>query len=816
VEFTGKLAVRYEQVRKLGQGGMGEVLLARERSTGREVAVKTIVAGHFDSEEGRRRFLIEAEVTGSLSHDAIIRLLDRGEEESYLYMVLEFVSGGDLHQLLARERALAPQRFYDLAIPILDGVAHAHSKNVIHRDIKAANILLDAAGRPKIADFGLAKDLTNLGFKTATGVIMGTPGYMAPEQARGQRAERASDQYALAVLMFEMLAGRLPHVAEDPISVLMKVATEPPPPLADLRADCPPALAGAIHRALAKEPGQRWPSVASLRDEVARIQKESGTRWAPRGPPATIVGGAQTMVGALQTQAPGERPRVSGRMSQLPGARATARPSISVAVPPPARPWKRWAGSAAAAAGLLVAGALGATYFARQRPPPRSTAASASAAPEPATAAPSSAFLPPAGSDARPAPLDGPIAAFRLGVLERLKLLRRLPGISRSDPEIELYSQFSERLDPEGDDPFGHRHPPRPDACLKAAQASGILAALRHQATNGLVQTLALASKTLATHYDWEECMRVWGEVHEILNFQVFAQLHGLDPEANGADEAFACLFASRSGPMVLAGEAGGPSREVLVSRGTHTRRFYAVRHVQLEDLAAVKKDLGSGPPAGPADPVSIDFRKAVDAQRARMNPGPGRSGAYPRRPVLRPRLQGRLNPSPQLFDGVTGTGSATEHVIAREFVRDQQQGELAFFGVVKAVLVPVEIADPFPRAARAARREWKVAEVIVMMKASPRIHVDLAFRKNVPPLCFRVPPSLAAHGTRPGYDRAHGYTVAWTGPSNVILGEQSEPLTVTVHSYPGEGRFVPGSSKNPYDSWEAKIEGILIRLSKR
>lgn len=384
MSFSAEFLARYEVIRKLGQGGMGEVVLARQKSSGAIVAVKTILAGNFDRGEGRQRFMREARITQSLDHPAIIRVLDQGEQPEFLYLVLEYVSGGDLSQFLARRSRLDPATFYRIAIPLLEGVAHAHRAGVLHRDLKPGNVFLDEELRPRIADFGLAKDQTNQGFRTATGIIMGTPAYIAPELALGQRAVKESDQYALGIMLYELLSGKPPFDSENMMGLLRKHLDEIPVRLEQKRLDCPDDLANAIHRAIEKKPEARWPSVSAFADAVKATQERAGTAWVARAANVTMFTPVATETAAgvagstleqsrvtekqdipIADETPvtegGPAPkssRTTGRTRATAGTSTKSRPSMRVVAAPPARPpWVIPAVSAALAA-VLVLGAV--------------------------------------------------------------------------------------------------------------------------------------------------------------------------------------------------------------------------------------------------------------------------------------------------------------------------------------------------------------------------------------------------------------------------------------------------------------------------
>ena len=300
---------------------MGEVTLARDLIRGGPVAIKSVLASTFEDEEGRLRFLRESRITSALSHPNIIRVIDQGVDAGHLFIVLEFEEGGGLGTLLRERGPLSPAVFSDMAVAVLDAVAYAHRAGVLHRDLKTDNILLDGKLQPRIADFGLAKGIDNAGLETTDGQMMGTPIYMAPELARGQRATAATDQYALGVILYQMLANRPPLLAENPLDMLQKHIQVIPPLVSAYRADVPDDLAEIIHRALAKAPHERFPDVAALRDAINGLKPSPGG-W---GPPAHGLPARPTTTPRVSRPTPAlvpipdnpPRPRVTGSTPAL-------------------------------------------------------------------------------------------------------------------------------------------------------------------------------------------------------------------------------------------------------------------------------------------------------------------------------------------------------------------------------------------------------------------------------------------------------------------------------------------------------------------
>ncbi|MGE0710106.1 MAG: protein kinase [Planctomycetota bacterium] len=261
--MIGTLLGDYRLLEKLGQGGMGSVYLA-EDSAGERVALKVLAAGASD-EAARARFRQEAEVLERLDHPGIVR--PRGAlqlEGERCYYAMELVEGLDLSRLVAARGGLPPAEALALVAAALEGLGAAHAAGIVHRDLKPTNLLVDAAGRVKLCDLGLARalDMTRL---TTSGTVLGTPAYMSPEQARGEEESARSDLYSLGVVLYELLAGALPFTAKSPLAVLrMHTDVAPEPPSAQ-RPGLPPSLDAPVLRALAKDPAARFASAEEMR-----------------------------------------------------------------------------------------------------------------------------------------------------------------------------------------------------------------------------------------------------------------------------------------------------------------------------------------------------------------------------------------------------------------------------------------------------------------------------------------------------------------------------------------------------------------------
>jgi serine/threonine protein kinase len=302
-------ATRYERIERIATGGMGEVWRARDTVLGREVAVKVLKQEYADDPTFRARFADEARHAAGLHHPGIAAIFDYGALEGETpFLVMELVDGRPLNQLLSGDRAIDPEQARLLALQVAEGLAVAHQAGVVHRDVKPANLLVTPDGRVKITDFGIARATDSVQY-TQTGQIVGTPHYLSPEQARGESATSASDVYALGVVLFECLNGSRPFVADSPIATALAHIRDEVPPLPD---HVPPALAGVVRRALAKDPAERYADgaafAAALREAgdhpEAVVPPPLTTQVLPVAVPATAVASPDTRETAQATEPP--------------------------------------------------------------------------------------------------------------------------------------------------------------------------------------------------------------------------------------------------------------------------------------------------------------------------------------------------------------------------------------------------------------------------------------------------------------------------------------------------------------------------------
>src|ERR1041385_5733974 len=259
----------YEILSELGRGGMASVYLAHDIALDRKVAIKVLAPALLLMGEGMvERFKREARTAAALSHPHIIPIYAVKESEHVLYFVMKYVQGRALDTVIRDVGTLPIAMVQTILAQVGDALGYAHRHGVIHRDIKSANIMLDEDGRAVVTDFGIAKVVQAEGL-TMTGVTVGTPTYMSPEQCATHEVTGASDQYSLGVVAYEMLTGRLPFEGDSTMSVMYAHFNERPRPVAELRPDSPPNLGAGVLRMLEK------------RSEERRVGKECRSRWSP-------------------------------------------------------------------------------------------------------------------------------------------------------------------------------------------------------------------------------------------------------------------------------------------------------------------------------------------------------------------------------------------------------------------------------------------------------------------------------------------------------------------------------------------------------
>ena len=255
---------RYKILSQIGAGGMAIVLKAQDLSLGRLVAVKVLRDTHTGDTEFLNRFLNEARAAANLAHPNIVTVHDFGEDSGRYYMVMEYVDGRNLKDIIRNEGPLNVDRALDYTIQICAGVGYAHRAGLVHCDIKPQNVLVTPEGRVKVTDFGIARALVTIKPTEMHEIVWGSPQYYSPEQAAGEAPTPASDVYSIGVTMFEMLTGKLPFQAENPQDLAAKHLHEEAPPLSLYNPAIPDAIEKIIEKVLAKEPSIRYRTADQL------------------------------------------------------------------------------------------------------------------------------------------------------------------------------------------------------------------------------------------------------------------------------------------------------------------------------------------------------------------------------------------------------------------------------------------------------------------------------------------------------------------------------------------------------------------------
>jgi serine/threonine-protein kinase len=271
------LSGRYRLEAKLGSGGMSTVYLARDQTLDRQVAVKVMHREMSEQADQLERFRQEARSVAKFSHPNVVSVIDAGEDGGHPYIVFEYVEGETLKQRINRNGALDPQEAIAYAIEIGRGLSVAHARNMVHRDIKPQNILIDHEGRAKLTDFGISRQLEQDGM-TATGRVLGTTDYVAPEQAMGRKVDPRTDIYSLGVVLYEMLVGQVPFAADSQVGVAMKHVNEELPDVQRRRPDVSAAVALVVERSTAKDPAERYQQVSEMIDDLSTALEVEAAR----------------------------------------------------------------------------------------------------------------------------------------------------------------------------------------------------------------------------------------------------------------------------------------------------------------------------------------------------------------------------------------------------------------------------------------------------------------------------------------------------------------------------------------------------------
>jgi serine/threonine protein kinase len=323
---------KYELVGEVARGGMGVVYRARQHGLDRLVALKMVLGTGTDQDSGQR-FLQEARAAAALDHPNVVPIYDTGEINGRAYFTMALIDGPNLRNYAESRGTLPVPEVVALFAQVVEGVAHAHAHGIIHRDLKPANVLMDKDGRPRVTDFGLAKRTAVDSALTATGQVVGTPQYMAPEQARDSKdVGPPADVYSLGAILYFLLTGRPPFIGESFTDLLIKVVTDAPIPPSQLRPDVPADLEAVCLRCLAKQPAERFASAEALAAALLPIVEQYQLPGAGRTTPII-------RIGALRPAAtnPGTVPDLSAVLASAPArsgsASVTAPAAPTVAAP---------------------------------------------------------------------------------------------------------------------------------------------------------------------------------------------------------------------------------------------------------------------------------------------------------------------------------------------------------------------------------------------------------------------------------------------------------------------------------------------------
>jgi serine/threonine-protein kinase len=348
---------KYTIERILGKGGMGAVYLAHDLALDREVAIKVLPPDISQDPQVVRRFQQEAKTAAKLDHNNIIPIYRVESEGGLNYFVMKYISGTSLEDLLEQKRPLAIDEIQRILWQAAVALGHAHQRRIVHRDVKPANIMFDHDGKVMLTDFGISKALQAASGFTGTGMIIGTPHYMAPEQAKGQPVDGRADQYSLGVVGYRMITGALPFSGDSIHTILYKHIFEEPPQAKSVRADVPDFLSLAIHRSLAKEPAQRFPTMEDFATALLPEQPVHAGTSVPGGP-------------TTPHPRAGRPPVTSETPTELSVAATTPMPSAGKAMRPVPQKKKSRGGLAVAAVVVLALGVGGYLMFGRPRSAP--------------------------------------------------------------------------------------------------------------------------------------------------------------------------------------------------------------------------------------------------------------------------------------------------------------------------------------------------------------------------------------------------------------------------------------------------------------
>ncbi len=363
--YIGKTLGPYQVVEQIGQGGMATVFKAYHPAMDRYVALK-ILPSHFTQDETFvARFNQEARTLARLEHPHILPVYDYGEQDGTTYLVMRYIDAGTLNDLILKHGALDLKQTSHIMGHVARALGYAHSQGIIHRDIKPSNVLIDDQGNAFLTDFGIAKIVAGTAHFTGTGMLIGTPAYMSPEQARGQEIDQRSDIYALGVMLYEMVTGRVPFDAETPLAILMKHVNDPLPLPRQIKPGLPEILERVILKALVKLPEDRFQTAEkmaeTLESAVAGLPTDVALPPLPGGATAVIpqpvppLPESVPIPQSLSESAPASEPEPPAQPAPVHTPRPVAEPTPS---PQPRKPfpWMSWVGGAALLAFVVLMG----------------------------------------------------------------------------------------------------------------------------------------------------------------------------------------------------------------------------------------------------------------------------------------------------------------------------------------------------------------------------------------------------------------------------------------------------------------------------
>ncbi len=417
--LIGQTVSHYAFLEKLGAGGMGEIYKARDSRLNRMVAVKVLAPGKTRDPNGRRRFIQEAQAASALNHPNIITIHDILPEGDTQYMVMEFVSGKTLHDLISAGRLSIPQ-VLQLSTQMANALGVAHAAGIIHRDFKPANVMVTGTGLVKILDFGLAKltdlssrmEVTSDGYQntltaaplTREGSIMGTVNYMSPEQAEGLKVDGRSDIFSFGAVLYEMVTGHRAFDGDSGISTLSAVLRDEVKPIELMAPDVPPELVNIVNRCLRKNAAARWQSMTEVEVELNNLKRRSDS-GVLHAPPVT---------GLPVSSPPLSSPPASGAPASnlpvsIPPAPSLPAPSVTPSVAVPGSGMRKAILLGAVCLVVLAIAAGAAWWTMHKRQTAAIAAAPAPVSPAPAPAAPAPASPPPTAAPATPSPTPEPV-----------------------------------------------------------------------------------------------------------------------------------------------------------------------------------------------------------------------------------------------------------------------------------------------------------------------------------------------------------------------------------------------------------------------